>query len=156
MNALVTADVARVAVEEQLLFVLRHILIEDEPGGLFANSAAILDGATTPPYYVMQLLATLKGQGVRAGSADPDVKAFATQDGDRITIVVLDRRAGEIIPSLTIDIALPEGSWRGTRTILSAPHLEDTDAMPEQHSQSGGRFSMPGHSVAFVALERAP
>ena len=59
LNALISADFVRVAAERGVLANLRHILIEDQPSGLFATSAAILGDThlQTPGYYAMASLA---------------------------------------------------------------------------------------------------
>src|SRR6185312_2121445 len=83
LNALISADFVRVAAEQGVVANLRHILIEDEPSGLFATSAAILgaDHTLTPGYHAMaSLAAALQPQAVAWDSPVPDVVVLATRD----------------------------------------------------------------------------
>ena len=61
LNAIVTADMTRMCSEEQLLLCVRHILIETDGSGPFADSAAI--GPSLQPkagYFASQLVRRLQ------------------------------------------------------------------------------------------------
>jgi hypothetical protein len=160
MNAVVTADITRVAIEERLTMCLRHLLIEDEAKGLFADAAAILgrDRARTPGYFVMQMLrSTLAGRAVTVSSDVADVTAMATYDASEIGIVIIDRRAATIA-STQLDVPLPVGRWTGEARILSASSLRSKD--PDHSTQAieaeaSLRASLPSHAVWAARLRRA-
>lgn len=130
LNALITADMVRVAVEEQLLMALRHILIEDDPGGPFAESAAILgaERRLTPGYHAVRMLAaTLAEVAVPVAPGIDGLEALATRSaaGDRAGVVFIDkRREGGPMP---VEVALPDGRWTGTVTTLTGASVTARD-----------------------------
>lgn len=135
LGAIVTADVTRVALEEDWLLRMRHILIEDDPAEPFANSAAILgpEHTHTPGWEVSRLLAT----GVLAvrvpatlttPNAGDDLVVLATRsagsdDATELSAVVIDRRIGADAAPLTAALALPPGCWTGATSTIDAPFL---------------------------------
>ena len=97
MNAIVSADVARIALEEGALVVTRHLLLEDDLTEPFA-SCSLIGGAEhrlSPAYGVEAALA-----GVVPGAArvvvsppDPDVVLLPLVERDgSLALVALDRR----------------------------------------------------------------
>ena len=126
MNAIVTADVVRVAIEENLVMSLRHILVEDDPSGLFANAAAILgpDHTRTPAYYVMETLSTsLSGELVPTHEIATDIEALVTRDASgAIAIALFDRRA-DATDATRVDVALPAGTFHATVTSIHGAAL---------------------------------
>ncbi len=131
MNALISADFVRVAVEERLVMNLRHLLIEDVPSGLFATSAAILglEHRLMPGYHAMALLATaLREQAVPAGGPEAEVKVLATRTAarDALGIALVDRRyEGQ---TMRVRIPLPAGAWRGRLSVLAGASLTAADS----------------------------
>ena len=160
LNALVSADVVRVAIEEHVLLALRHVLIEDRTDEPFADSAAIAgpDHQLAPGYQVMRLLArNLQAVAVPVTSSDPDVTALATRNdaGDTIAIVVIDRRT-KAGATRTISIALP-GHFSGTQTLLTAPQLLSTDVtLTDSPASASGTLNLqlPPHSLILARLAK--
>ncbi len=118
LDAIVSADVVRVALEEDVELVTRHVLIEDDLGEPFASNA-LIGGAShrlSPAYAVEEKLAAIvagaKLVPVAQPRADVVVLALAESDGS-IGIVALDRRDN---PTDETDLAveLPSGAWHGT------------------------------------------
>ncbi len=159
LNALVSADMVRVAIEEKLLMVLRHILVEDNPAGLFANAAAILgpNHLKTPAYDVLQLMAsTVRGASVTTASTLSGVVALAARDGGTASVVVLDLRAGASA-SADVEVALPPGDWACATTVLSAPALSSVAAAlvrTQSHTRAAEtvRVALPPHGIAVLSL----
>jgi hypothetical protein len=160
LNALITADLVRVAVEEQLVMALRHILIEDDARGPFAESAAILgaDHRLTPGYHAVRMLAeTLAEVAVPVATGAGDLEALATRSaaGDRLGIVVIaKRRQGD--PS-TLELALPDGRWTGTVTTLSGASVtaRDIELATREVAGSGAiAATVPPLAVVAIALSR--
>jgi hypothetical protein len=160
LNAIVSADVVRVSIEENVLLALRHILIEDRTDEPFADSAAIAgpDHQLAAGYQVMRLLArNLQPVAVSVTSSDPDVVALATRNeaGDTLALVVIDRRTKG--STRGISLALPQGKYAGTQTLLTAPQLTSTDVSVTESPASGtGTLSLqlPAHSLIVVRLSR--
>jgi hypothetical protein len=158
LNALISADFVRVAAEEGVLANLRHILIEDRPSGLFANSAAILGEthALTPGYHAMALLAAaLQPIAVRWRSPDPDLVVLATRDDatSELGIAVIDRRIAATPTELVLP--LPPGAWRGELAIEAAAGLTSPDVTVERSELSASRtlaFTLPAHGLAIIKL----
>lgn len=165
MNAIVSADVVRVAIEEKATIALRHVLIEDDATEPFADSAEIL-GAThdaQPSFHVMRLLAeTLQNKVVPSTDAAPDVTALATRDenGDALGVVLVDRRIdGGDDPPTPIDLALPAGSFDAKITTLRATSLSatrDDVSLDVTHAQSTETIhvDVPPHGIVFLQLQK--
>lgn len=158
LNVVLSADVVRVGILANAAMVLRHILIEDDPGEPFANSAAILGAAHAkePGYAVMQLLATtLSGRAVPTPEVLPDLEAMAAwTSGAGVAVLLLDRRAAASGPT-DIDVALPAGSFRGALHVLSAASLASTAVTRVDTivTASGKiRVTLPANGVAVVTL----
>jgi hypothetical protein len=166
LGVLLAAHIVRVAVEEQLLMNLRHILIEDtrSPFEPFAMSAALLppDHTTMPGYWAMQLLArNLGGDAVPTETTAADLVAFAARDqgGGGVTVVLIRQHT---IPafSQTAKIALPPGVWSGTIHTLFGPFLTAPRNLigydPEPVVQASGvlQLRVPPHALVVVRLGR--
>jgi hypothetical protein len=175
LGALLAAQVVRVALEEQLLMTLRHILIEDrtslfnlqEP---FANSAAILpdpatSGApyrTTPGYWALRLLTEyLSGSVVPVRTEVPGLVALASMDpgaGSAAVVLIRNRPAGI---TWDVSVALPPGTWRGTATTLSGPVLyTPMTEIGGDRSRLGPAtgtvmVGVPAHALVILALSRS-
>jgi hypothetical protein len=158
LNALISADFVRVAAEHGVLANLRHILIEDQPSGLFATSAAILGDShlLTPGYFAMAALAeTLQPVAVAWTSPLPQIVVLATRDETTQTlgIAVVDRRLEQTPVELALP--LPPGPWSGTQTIESADSLTSPDVRIERTDiDAGGEltFTLPANGLAIVRL----
>jgi hypothetical protein len=162
IDAVMSADMVRVAVEERLELCLRHILIEDDPHGPFADSAAILgpDHTRTAPYQVMQrLAASLQATAVPiASTADPGLVMLATRDdaGATLGVVLIDRRPTALAP-LRVTMTLMPGRFTGTATLVSAPTLESTGSdvtVEDRPITANGSLDLelPPNAVAVVRL----
>jgi hypothetical protein len=160
LNALVSADFVRVAAEEGAIANLRHILIEDEPSGLFANSAAILgeEHTLTPGYHAMALLAAaVQPVAVRWTSPEPEVVVLATRDeaSDALGLAIIDRRLA--LTPIDIAVPLPPGTWEGELAIESASSLTGADAAVERtevHEEGELAVTLPANGLAVVRLAR--
>lgn len=175
LGALLAAHLVRVALEEQLLMTLRHLLIEDrrslfnlqEP---FANSAALLPDPTTsgqthlttPGYWAMKLLAEdLSGSVVPATTEVPGLVAFATSDpgGGKAAIVLIRNQPAGI--AWDVAVALPPGTWSGAASTLSGPVLfTPSNAIGGDRSRvgpAGGSVTVtaPPHALVVLTLSRS-
>ncbi|MBV8760177.1 MAG: hypothetical protein JO257_22990 [Deltaproteobacteria bacterium] len=162
LNALISADFVRVAAERGVLANLRHILIEDQPSGLFATSAAILGDThlQTPGYHAMAALAdALQPIAVAASSPDPQLTVLATRDDatDTLGIAVIDRRLAQTVIDLALP--LPAGHWHGTQTIESADSLTSSDVQLEQtpiEVTGTVHLVLPPNGLAVLRLTTIP
>ncbi|MBZ0235560.1 MAG: hypothetical protein K8M05_24735, partial [Deltaproteobacteria bacterium] len=136
LGALVTADFTRVALEEDWLVRMRHILIEDDPTGPFATSAAVLgpDHRHTPGWEASRLLvsgvlATRVPTTLATTAPTDDIVVLATRstDATELAALVIDRRTGADAVPLPAALALPAGCWTGTVTTIDAPFLTSLD-----------------------------
>ncbi len=159
MNAVLSADVIRVAIAAGARMVLRHLLIEDTPDEPFATAATILGPGhdTTPGYVVMQLLATtLSGHAVPAPEAAPDIEAMASRTSDgALAVLLLDRRLDASAGATNVAIALPEGSFHGTLHVVSGESLDSTAVTRADHAitaQGVVSLTLPPNGIAVVAL----
>ena len=164
LNALVTADVTRVAIEEKLELSVRHILVEDEPNGPFADSAAIAapSGARSPGYYAAQLVATsLAGNAVALPGlsdgklvADGSLVALATSDGDAVAVLLVDRRLADSAPARVVRLTLPRAGMTADSTTLSGASLDATSTsvfkQPLVTDGTSVDLSVPPHSVVVL------
>ena len=158
LNALISADFVRVAAERGVLANLRHILIEDQPSGLFATSAAILGDThlQTPGYHAMAMLAAaLQPVAVQWSSPTEQVEVLATRDdaSQTLGIAVIDRRLAQ--KPIELALPLPPGPWQGTQTIESADSLTSADVTLDQTNidASGAvRFTLPPNGLAVFRL----
>jgi hypothetical protein len=158
LNALISADFVRVGAERGVLASLRHILIEDQPSGLFATSAAILGDThlQTPGYYAMaSLAAALQSVAVEWSSPEPEIKVLATRDDATGTlgIVVIDRRLEQT--PIELALPLPPGAWHGSQTVESADTLTSPDVTVDQTDVDANgelRFTLPANGLAVFRL----
>jgi hypothetical protein len=125
LNAILTADFVRVAVEERWLVLLRHILIEDDPGEPFAASAAILgpDHAHTPGWEVAHALVALRSEAAPVAVDADDLAVLATFDPGEVAILLIDRRLLPADPPRVVELRLPPGAWTGTATTIAGHGL---------------------------------
>jgi hypothetical protein len=175
LGALLAAQVVRVALEEQLLMTLRHLLIEDrtllfnlqEP---FANSAAIqpdpmTSGATyrtTPGYWAIKLLAeSLSGSVVPVRTAVPGLVALTTSDpaAGRAAVVLIRNQPAGI--TWDVSVGLPPGTWSGTVATLSGPvlftPLTEIGGDRSRVGPASGTVTVgvPAHALVVLALSRS-
>jgi hypothetical protein len=158
LNALISADFVRVAAERGVLANLRHILIEDQPSGLFATSAAILGDThlQTPGYYAMAALAeALQPVAVGWSSPQPEIEVLATHDDATQTlgIAVIDRRLAQT--PIELALPLPAGTWHGTQTIESADSLTSSQVTVDQTNiDANGTLglTLPANGLAVFRL----
>jgi hypothetical protein len=157
-DALVTADVTRVAIEEQAFAAMRNLLVEDDPAGPSAASAAIAgaDHHRTIGFEVMRILGlVLKPQVVRVEGARKDVFVLATIDdaGTNLGIVVIDRRSEtEVVGPTRLDVTLPRGSYVGRKYLVegapAGPKVSETGI-----GASGTlRIDAPARALLAVSL----
>ena len=158
LNALISADFVRVAAERGVLANLRHILIEDQPSGLFATSAAILGDThlQTPGYYAMATLAAaLQPVAVAWSSPQAQIEVLATRDDATQTlgIAVIDRRLEQT--PIELALPLPPGAWHGTQTLESADSLTSPDvsvAATDVTASGTLPLTLPANGLAVVRL----
>lgn len=160
LNAIVTADVLRVAVEEQLELSLRHILIEDDPHEPFADSALILGATRSPAYRLLTALApALAGlSAVPVKTTPSGLVALAARDAGHALVLVIDRRP-IALAATEVAATLPAGSWSGTASLLAAPDLDakgdDVTRSDEPVSATGiVHLTLPPNGVAVIVLTR--
>lgn len=160
LNAIISVDMVRVAAEEGLLASLRHIMIEDRPSGLFANSAAILGEQhdLMPGYHAMAAMAqALQPVVVGVSSPEPEIVALATRDEatTKLGIAIADRRLAS--SPAAFSIALPAGSWSGELVIHAASSVTGADATVERTTvKASGAISvnLPASAIAIIRLNR--
>lgn len=114
-NAVASVDAVRAAAEHGAAFALRHLLIEDDPGGPFATSALVLgpDRRRTPAWHATRLLAeTLGGRRV------PVEGALACRDGGRLGVVTA------CADGVALSVRLPPGRWRAAVTTATGADLD--------------------------------
>jgi hypothetical protein len=160
LNAIISVDMVRVAAEEGVLASLRHIMIEDRPSGLFANSAAILGEAhdLMPGYHAMAAMADAL-QPVVVGVTEPEseIVALATRDEatTKLGIAIADRRL--TTTPAAFSIALPAGAWSGELVIESASSVTGADAVVERTNVNASgelAVNLPANAIAIVRLNR--
>jgi hypothetical protein len=139
MNALVSIDVLRVAIEERLLMALRHLLIEDDPSGPFANAAAILgpELTRTPAWHATKLATALIGLH-HVESEQGVVRSIVTREGASL-LYRLDRGEPIEVPA------------RGRCTLLRAESLESRSCSIEE-IEATGSVRLPAASLLATPL----
>lgn len=156
LNAIVTADMTRMAIEERLPLLARHILIETGTGP-FADSAAIGPGlAVHPAYDVLQMMTLFAGA---AALPTPELAGDGTlvalparrPDGG-VLVLFIDRRTLDGAARV-VRVALPPGGFDISTPTLSGA-LDDTTAradFPPGGSATGSvNVSVPAHSVVLL------
>jgi hypothetical protein len=159
LNALVTIDMTRMAAEEQLLMSVRHILIETDASGPFADSAAIGPGLQIEPgALAAELLDELGDVAFPVGElvADGSLVALATRASTtgELRILILDRRIDDG-PPRDVRITLPQGHYRPVTATLAGASLADktptlTHAALDSDNGSA-RVSVGAHSAVLVS-----
>lgn len=165
LAALVTADFTRVALEENWLVRMRHILIEDDPTEPFATSAAVLGPGHrhTPGWEASRLLA----RGILATrvpatlTTTDDIVVLATRstDATELAALVIDRRIGADAAPLAAELALPAGCWDGAVTTIDAPFLTSLDVTVTDtpvRSNDTVEFTIAPTSVVLVRVASCP
>ncbi|HUQ08467.1 MAG TPA: hypothetical protein VM261_38515, partial [Kofleriaceae bacterium] len=174
LAAIITADFTRVAIEEDWLLRMRHILIEDDPTEPFAASAAILgpEHQHTPGWEASRLLArgvlgTRVDATIATPHADDDIVVLATRTagelGDPATelaALVIDRRTSADATPLAAALELPPGCWTGTTTTIDAPFLTSVDVTvtdtPVSASNAPVDFTLAPTSIVLVRVASCP
>jgi hypothetical protein len=161
LNALVTADMTRMAIEEQLLMSVRHILIETDGTGPFADSAAIGPQLEKKPgYFASQLLRRLQPIALPVGDvvADGTLVALASRDAAslHLAVVIIDRRTDDG-PARELRLSLPHGRFAVTASTLTAATLaatsvEVTDADLGRASGSV-HVTVPAHALVVLSAD---
>jgi hypothetical protein len=159
-SALVAADVVRMAAEEQLELVVRHILIEDNPEEPFASNAAILGPGhdLTPAYQAMAWLAQgVPGQVAQVNSPGMIGVLGTRGTGGSVTVVLIDRDPADGGSDAFIDVSLPAGITTGVVHTQSGGLDDGTTELTvgdTPASISGGRIHLrlPRHGLVVARL----
>lgn len=158
-NALVTFDMIRTSANLGALACVRHILVEDDEGGPFANAAAILGPTkrTTPAFDVLARLAVAKG-AVHVDVDGGPLAALAWRRGDRhFGLAVGDLRP---VPGpVRVTARIPAGRYTRTTTTfaathLDAPHVDETTERRDDEPLDALTFDVPANGLVLVTLER--
>jgi hypothetical protein len=164
LNALVTADMTRMSAEEQLAMTARHILIETDPSGPFADSAAIgASLAKKPGFEAAKLVRALREVALPAASdgtliADGTLVALPTRDAatQHLAILLIDRRVDDG-PARTVRLTLPPGGWRATQRTLTGDTLAATAVSVTDrdlgHTSGAIPVEIGAHSVVILAAD---
>jgi hypothetical protein len=161
LNAVVTADMTRMCAEEQLLLCVRHILIETDASGPFADSAAI--GPSLQPkagYFAAQLVRRLQAVAFPSQdlAADGTLVALPTRDdaSARITVLLVDRRTDDG-PARDVRVTLPPGSFAATSSTLTGATLAATDVTVTDadlgRTSGSVHVVVPAHSVVVLSAD---
>ena len=166
LNAIVTADMTRMAIEEQLLMSVRHILIETDPTGPFADSAAIGPMLKKEPgWFASELLRRLDVSATALPQphdlvADGTLVALPTIDntgaGASVVVLFIDRRIDDG-PVRDVRLSLPAGKYDVHVYTLSAPTLASTEVtVDDNHTAGEGSFhvAVPAHAVVMLDAEQ--
>ena len=162
LNAIVTADMARMAVEEQLLMLVRHILIEANDKGPFADSAAIGPSlAKEPGYFASALVRRLQPVALPEPHdlvADGTLVALPTRDdaGSHLAVLFIDRRTDDG-PAREVRLTLPSGRFAVHATTLTGATLAATDVSvtdADLGAASGSlHVTVPAHAVVLLSAD---
>jgi hypothetical protein len=163
---LLAALITRVALEEQLLMSLRHVLIEDNTTEPFADAAAILTPGPrkTAAYEAVHLLVeNLTGRVIRAETHHRRLAAFATREGSRGPITIGLVRY-HLVPGLgplrIVQIALPPGRWGRTAYTLSTLGLLSGGGQIDQTETAVGlaartlKLPAPANALVIARLQK--
>jgi hypothetical protein len=163
LDAIVSADMVRVALEEDVLLVTRHVLIEDDLTEAFATNA-LIGGAShrlSPAYAVDAALATVVPGATLVPiaaqpAADVVVLALAGSDGS-IGVVAIDRRDNPTTET-DLGVVLPGGAWTAAiDTWVPTATTEDT-SVPMTTATSPATAVLPLHlglnGIAIARLTR--
>jgi hypothetical protein len=166
LNAIVTADMTRMAIEEQLLLCVRHILIETDPTGPFADSAAIGPSlALEPGYLASSLVRRLQPIALVASPPnaslvdDGSLVALPTRDAatQHLAVLFVDRRVDDG-PARTVHVTLPSSARFALHaSTLTAGTLEDTDVTVADAdlgvASDHVAVAVPAHSVVILSAD---
>jgi len=108
-NAIVSAEMIKIATEYKMEMLLRHILIEDQAGSLFASHGAILGPShkLTPSYHALKLMRDHLFKDAFVESENKDwLKSLATRSGDKNewAVLIIKKAKGP----QTVDVAIPD------------------------------------------------
>jgi hypothetical protein len=129
LNAIVTADMTRMAIEEQLVMSVRHILIETDATGPFADAAAIGPGlAISPGYEAAEMVRALgdiayPGADLAVDGTLVALPTRATATGF-VAVLLIDRRTDDG-PERDVRLSLPPGSYEVSVATLAGSSLAD-------------------------------
>jgi hypothetical protein len=150
------------AIEEQLLLCVRHILIETDATGPFADSAAIGPGlAIRAGWLASELVRRLQPVALPTTAdlaGDGTLVALPTRDDGARHLVVLfvDRRTDDG-PARDVRVTLPPGRFAARASTLSAATLAATDVTVDDAdlgSQRGHvQIGVPAHSVVILSAD---
>jgi hypothetical protein len=161
LNAVVTADMTRMAIEEQLLMLARHILIETDASGPFADAAAIgPDYAAAPAYAALQLVRSLGDVAYPTPDlvADGTLVALPTRSSDKgyLAVLLIDRRTDDG-PAREVRVTLPPGHFTAAPYTLSATSLGDRQATLDNGLAEAVTGSVtvrvPAHGVVLLSAK---
>lgn len=108
-NAIVSAEMIKIATEYKMEMLLRHILIEDQSGSLFASHGAILgpDHKLTPSYHALKLMREHLFKEAFVESENKDwLKSLATRsiDKNEWALLIIKKAKG----AETVEVAIPD------------------------------------------------
>lgn len=161
LNAIVTADMTRMAVEEQLLACVRHILIETDASGPFADSAAIGPSLQKEAgYFAAALVRRLQPIAFVTPQLDADgtLVALPTRDeaGAHLAVLLVDRRIDDG-PARDVRLSLPHGAFAARASTLSAATLASTAVTVDDADLGRASGSIhvvvPAHSVVLLSAD---
>ena len=155
LNALVTVDMTRMAIEEQLAMSVRHILIETDASGPFADSAAIGPGLEREPGFEASTLILPLAGGTAYPLADPATDLVAlparTADGG-LAVLLIDRRVDDG-PARDVRVALPAGDWQVQTTTLAGAIGDKSVALADGsrgHASGSVHVTVGAHSAVVL------
>jgi hypothetical protein len=158
LNALVTVDMTRMAIEEQLAMSVRHILIETDASGPFADSAAIGPALALEPGYrasaLVTQLADKRAYPTADLTSDGTLVALPTRAGDgRIALLLIDRRVDDG-PARDVRLTLPPGSFSVETTTLAGALTDKSVALTVEAGASATgslHVTVGAHSAVVVS-----
>jgi hypothetical protein len=159
-DAIVSADFVRMAWEEGVDLVTRHVLIDDDLSEPFATNALIggPSNRLSPAYSVEAALATIVPGAERVNVVQPetDVVLLTLREADgSIAIVALDRRANPT-GETALGVALPSGTWQATLdTFVPPTDVDDTTATDTRTTASASGvlpLQVPVNGIVIARL----
>jgi hypothetical protein len=132
LNAVVSADMARIALEEGAAFVTRHLLLEDDLDDPFATCALIggADHRLSPAYGLEEELARVVPGASRVAVSSPetDVEFLPLVEADgSLALVSIDRR-DQPDGGTAFSVSLPAGTWIAATDTMAPSSVYSTTA----------------------------